>query len=518
MAEVAPRRLGLDPTLVLLLLCLAPQAMAARQRTGNIDVLVVLDESGSMKPIFQRVTAYIGDALVRGYLEPGDYLCILGFSDVPHVRVSQRLSSTHEKENLAQIVHDLNVVPQGYTDIGRALEETLRQLGHLADPSHQQVVLILTDGLNQPPRDSPYFSPLRPDTGRGLAPPSRFTDAFLAQVQRLASAGWRIHVVGIGLETDAKALAEALGAGHTVLREFNPQELEKGLGNFWDETINLTGLDPARREFLPGSELIVTARIRSASDRDREVHLRGVRVTKLTLLSAGGHMATAEPASVRVSPTTQRWAVPAHKEAAFEVRLALPEAFPAGDFTATLDFDQGSAVRFYPPQGTVSFHVPSFWERHASQVVLSSTALLTILAAGLLYRRRPLMVALVVDGQPPAESARPVRLGIAGFVSLGGGAADRFRIPGLPQKVALLERRAVGRFSLVSSKPELVPTILEYALGDTVEIRTGGAPADRLQVRFVRWKGRAAGPRPRTPLAPASPSTPRPPAGGIDFR
>ncbi len=91
-------------------------------------MFLVLDESGSMKPIFSKVTAFVADALVRDYLEPGDYLCVIGFSSEARIRVSQRLSSEAEKENLSELVRTLNVVPQGYTDMGRSLEEALKQL------------------------------------------------------------------------------------------------------------------------------------------------------------------------------------------------------------------------------------------------------------------------------------------------------------------------------------------------------------------------------------------------------
>lgn len=502
---------------VLLAVGLPPAARAARERTGSLDVFVVLDESGSMKPIFGRVTTYLADALVRGYLAPGDYLCLLGFSDLPHVRASQRLASEAEKENLARIVGEMNVVPQGYTDMGRALEELLLQLEALADPSHEQVVLILTDGLNQPPRDSPYFNPARADTGRGLAPPSRFGERFLVQVRRLAEKGYRIHVVGIGLETDARTLADALGSGYTILRAFDPQELQAGLAGFWDDTIDLVGAAPAARAWRPGQEVSVQVRIRSTSDKERAVQLRGAAVSRLERLAAVG-TAAPEASGIRVSLVADRWPAPPRQETSQEVRVALPEGFPAGDFRAILAFDQASAVRFYPPEAELTFHVPSWWERHGTALVLAMVAAGGLLMAALVYRRRPIAVGLVVEGHAPAEAAKPVRLAISSTASVGGGATDRLRIAGLPPKAATLERRTVDRFALLSTRPELLPTLPEYALGDPVEVRTGGGPEGRLVVRFVRAAGRKPARRTRPQTQPAVSSRPPQPPGGVDFR
>jgi hypothetical protein len=461
-----------------------------------------------MKPIFSRVTAYLAEALVRDYLEPGDYLCLIGFSDAPHVRVSQRIAVPAEKENLVGIVGRLNVVPQGFTDMGRALEEAGRQLDRLADPSHEQAILILTDGLNQPPRDSPYFDPVRPDTGSGLPPTSGFNARFLDQVQRLAGKGWRIHVVGIGTDTDARKLADALGAGHTIVRDFNGDELRAGLARFWDDALNLAGIDQPQRSCAPGEALPARVRIRSASDQDREIRLRGARVAGVTsaVTSTG---IDAPPLTVALA--SLRWPVAARREAAFDLSLALPNGFPAGDYRATVVFDQESAIKFYPPRVDLSFHVSSFWERQGTKVLAVSAGIVLAALVVVRHRRRPIPVALAADGEAEA-AGKPVPFRIATACSVGGGAADRFRVPGLPAKVAVLERRGVDRFALLSSRPELLPTVPEYTLGDPVEVRPSTGAAERRVIRFVRWHRRARA-RSRTPVHRAPP-----PAGSVDFR
>jgi Mg-chelatase subunit ChlD len=503
------------------LLGLPPRpALAARERTGSLDAFVVLDESGSMKPIFERVTAFLADALVRDYLEPEDYLCLIGFSDAPCVRVSQRVSSPAEKENLAAIVKSLNVVPQGYTDMGRALEKTLLELERLADPSHQQVILILTDGLNQPPRDSVYYDPIRPDGGAGLAPPSGFGARFKEQVARLAAKGYRVHVVGIGSETDAQRLAEALGAGYTLLARFDADELRRGLGRFWDETVNLVAVDAPAEPWRPGSRVSLAVRLQSTCEKEREVRLGAGRIASLTRLTPGGPAgAVPDPAALAVTLATTRLSVPARQDVAFEAAIDLPRGFPSGDYRATIAFEQRSAVRFYPPQAEIGFHVPSFWEMYGRRIVVALAAAAALLVVGVLYRRRAIGVGVIVEGDPAAAAPRPVRFAIGVACSVGGSATDRFRIAGLPPKVAILERRSVDRFALISSHVDVIPTVPEYRLGDPVEIRLGRAPEDRRVARFTRAKARPPSvrvrpPRPARPSAPASGGTP----GGIDFR
>jgi hypothetical protein len=172
-------------------------------------------------------------------------------------------------------------------------------------------------------------------------------------------------------------------------------------------------------------------------------------------------------------------------------------------------------VRFYPPRGEIAFHVSSSWERHGRAVVVSSAGFLLLLAAGLVHRRRPIPVRMLIEGDAASAAAKPVRAGIGAAFSIGGGATDRFRIPGLPQKAALFERRSVGRFAIVSAKPELVPTLLEYALGEPVEVRTEDSSERRI-VRFVRGSGGGAAPS-RTP-PPRPRRAPVAEDQGVDFR
>jgi len=491
------------------LLALAPYpALAARERAGNVDVFLVLDESGSMKPIFSKVTTFVADALVRDYLEPGDYLCVIGFSSESRIRVSQRLSSEAEKENLGELVRTLNVVPQGYTDLGRALEEAIAQLERLSDPSHQQVVLILTDGVNHPPRESAYFAPVKRDTGKGLPPTSDFNERFLAQVKSLSDLGFRTHVVGIGKVTDAQKLGEALGAEYTLLKEFNSEELAKGLSRFWDDTINLADLSGPDEPCLPGGEMALEVHLQSTSEQEREVHVEVVSVSGLKRLAAGA--ASESLLATATLGGESRWALLPRQQGSFAIRVALPPDFPSGDFEASLSFDQTSAVKFYPPEASFTFHVPSFWERYGLTLGGGVTAL-AFGATGLVFhRRRPIPVTMVVEGE--AQSMRPVPFRIHGHSSVGGGASDRFRLVGLPQKVAVLERRSVDSFALVSSKPDLVPTLPEYTLGDAVELRT--VEGQRKVVRFVRFRKKATPVKSR----PVPSATKHTSDRGVDFR
>jgi Mg-chelatase subunit ChlD len=508
---VGARRSILVLTSLAVFISFSAPPIEARERVGHVDVFIMLDESGSMKPVFGKVTTFIAEALVRDYLEPGDYLCVVGFGDAPRVRVSQRLGSKAEKGNLVEIVSGLNVVPEGHTDMGRALEATARQIETLSHPAHQPIVLVITDGLNQPPRDSPYFSPVRADRGGGFAPPSGFNAAFLEQARRYEARGYKIHVVGIGLETDAAGLARALNGSHTILRTFQIDELRRALAGFWDETISLVALEYPDGGFRAGATVPLRARLRSSTDKDGAIIVSDVSIARLER-SFGGAVQQMPPEDFHFDLAQNEWAMPARGETLFDVGLTLPRRVIPGDYTATVVFGQESAVRFYPPQAAIAFHVPSFWELHGLKVVVSVLLAIAVLVGAILHRRRPVGVVIAIEGETAATPPRPVRIAIGHAFPIGGGATDRFRVPGLPQRVAVLERRSVERFSILSSKPEIMPTVPEYGLGDPVDVR-GDV---RRTVRFVRAGRRRGRPRPQRPR-PARADVKRAP-GGIEFR
>jgi hypothetical protein len=253
--------------------------------------------------------------------------------------------------------------------------------------------------------------------------------------------------------------------------------------------------------------LSLELRLQSTSELEREVHVGGV-ILLLKRLAAG---AAPESFHADVSlPETGRIAFAPRGQGTFAFRVILPDDFPSGDFEGSLAFEQTSAVKFYPPEASFTFHVPSFWERYGLALSGGAATLGLGVVGVLLHRRRPIPVTMVVEGDE--TPARPVPFRIHGHASVGGGATDRFRIVGLPQKIAVFERRSVDSFALVSSQPEIVSTVLEYTLGDAVEVRS--ADGGRKVVRFVR-SGRKASPvKPRV-----VPSAPRPSSeGGVDFR
>ena len=123
--------------------------------------VIVIDMSGSMKTngyflvVRRAVSSFVSS------LPTGDYLSILGFNrTTSRLIVPQRLQDN--RADLIELVDSLqeptpkqSTAPEQYTDIGKALEETIREL-RAPEAPRLQFVFFMTDGIHDPGPDSKY--------------------------------------------------------------------------------------------------------------------------------------------------------------------------------------------------------------------------------------------------------------------------------------------------------------------------------------------------------------------------
>jgi hypothetical protein len=167
---------------------------------GKRDVFVIFDVSGSMniENRFNNVKDYLEKDVIGSVLRNGDTLTLIEFGDKPREVLSRTLGSDSDRRSLIETIRSLKA-DDNFTDIGTAMEMLFDVLSKKSDSSARQLVLFITDGKNTPPRTSPYY-------GKDLAVDERFRDIG----QKISKGGWFLYVIGIGGETDAKKIAEAV--------------------------------------------------------------------------------------------------------------------------------------------------------------------------------------------------------------------------------------------------------------------------------------------------------------------
>ena len=195
----------------------------ADERTEPIDVFIVLDKSLSMVEEIDAVTDYVNDEIVNGILRPdlGDYILIIQFFGEAKTLLSMDVQTDFDVKEIKTIVREIHADGY-YTDIGNALDALNVRLTNHPETGRRKYLLLITDGVQEAPPRSAYYS----EDGS-------FNHRFLENTKTIQKEGWKIHILGIGQETATKEVAEALGGTYTEVSE-NPskEELKKSTKKF----------------------------------------------------------------------------------------------------------------------------------------------------------------------------------------------------------------------------------------------------------------------------------------------
>jgi hypothetical protein len=164
------------------------------------DVFVILDVSGSMvnRNIFPNVREYLDKEVIGELLKNGDTFTLITFGDYAAEQFSRTVNSNADRDSIRA---DLAEIKPNHdnTDIGMAMEKLAEVLERREQSGVRRIILFITDGLNVPPPSSPYY-------GKDLAMDERFQSLG----EKISQEGWFLYVIGIGGQTDAQTIADAV--------------------------------------------------------------------------------------------------------------------------------------------------------------------------------------------------------------------------------------------------------------------------------------------------------------------
>lgn len=185
-------------SLVVSLLLVHPLGrLTAGEDKGNLNLVLIVDTSESMRgaggaaDIFGKVLRTCNE--IAGELKPGDTVTLISFDEAPRTLPTVTLYGEAEKRRVTEAIHAL-AAEGNWTFTSMALAEGLEEAAYLEQnyPNHRQVVVVLTDGRNNPP-------PSKRDAGPTLREVTR----------PYAGKPWYVFQVQLGPEIDAE-LEDAL--------------------------------------------------------------------------------------------------------------------------------------------------------------------------------------------------------------------------------------------------------------------------------------------------------------------
>lgn len=171
------------------------QEVAAAQQSSQIDAMLVVDASNSMK---KSDPNKIGNEAMKMFIDmlsvKGDKVGIISYTDqIQREKALLEIQSAADKEDLKQFIDQLD--RGAYTDTAVGIKEAVKVLQQGADPTHEPMIVLLADGNND----------LNEATGRTDKESTQELDQAIADANKSG-----IPVYTIGLNADGKLNKEAL--------------------------------------------------------------------------------------------------------------------------------------------------------------------------------------------------------------------------------------------------------------------------------------------------------------------
>jgi hypothetical protein len=407
------------------------------------DVIVLLDVSQSALPYFQDVTDYVVSSVVEDYLRLGDTFHLLSFGETTQVEVAQRISTEADVKSVLGRLY-LLVPLARYTDFVGALGYLDQYVSDLPE-SRRKVIVIITDGVHNPPPSSPTFGMSSDQAAAEIE----------AEASKIRANGWPVHIIQLPFpkpgEPGAPAASSPESKGKSLL-DVAAKALSAEVSDYSKEGKT----DLARRSLsLPSAEFpgplgkrdyafSFPLKISNGSDSSVGLELDRVRLgdsdilrDKVFLTLQGGHSGT------------------------MEIPVLLPDSLPLGDARLQVSLHFGNGIRVSPDTGVLELTLArsplGALLRSGARIALFAVVLVLVLAAilgiALILRRMPKraeepVAAAVLQAEAGAtgssassqaqRTAAPVH---AATVSPAAGAARRVA-PGLPQPQTLDRREA----------------------------------------------------------------------------
>ncbi len=164
----------------------------------DIDLVVMIDTSESMFPYYNDVVNYMIQDILKKELHYGDIFHLLSFSTIPETEITTKITGTTGIEEILKRLIILQPLGK-FTDLIKALNYLYQYVKELPT-ERKKVIILITDGINDPPPGSPYYGLSEKEVLKKLKNIS----------EQIRKEGWTFHIVQMPLNREiAKSKTQA---------------------------------------------------------------------------------------------------------------------------------------------------------------------------------------------------------------------------------------------------------------------------------------------------------------------
>ena len=367
--------------------------------SAGADVIVLMDASGTILPWFDQINNRILPDVTRKFVRQGDTFHLVSFNSRVNLEIVQPV---HTEADVSRIVSRfLLLYPLGQnSDFLSGLQYTWQYASSL-DQQQKKIVIIVSDGIFNPPASSPY---------------SGFTNeqvkSELSQIARkIRGAGWNVYYIKLPFPESAtiKSLDGTLLSGITAKDGGTAGSQDgstSGKAEYYDVSSDFTESLNIPRSEVTGSDMPIDfvdtvfampevafpedlgregrfftlpLKIRNTSDEEVNLELTGVYCNDVDVLE--------KKAFLSLSPGSR---------GTLRAPIALPDTMTPGEYSLPLSLRFSDNMRVIPQSGIVrivltSYSVTSFLRTGgyiAYAAILVVIALILIVAVFLIIARR----------------------------------------------------------------------------------------------------------------------------------
>ena len=394
----------------------------ADTRKGNIDVIIALDKSLSMENKIGAVKEWVNSYIIDQLLIPGDYFVVVAFYGKADVIISQTVKDDADKQALKKQISQIRGNGR-FTDIGNALDVLKAQVALREADSKEKYILLLTDGIQEAPPGSKYYSK-----------DGKFNHEFLANTKTIQEKGWKVMVLGLGTDTAARDLATELkGSYKEVANNPTTSSLTQQAGSLFSEITVQGGVHVGPVSNTGSGHATFTLKA-SGLPTDSQI----------TVNSATAHVGTRDVSGILPKPYT--FTVKKDGPTDVSIPLQFPTDLPQG--SGTLSFAFSSAERFSPADVPITFTIQNWIQSNLYLIGGAILVLLIIVALVVVLIRRlagggPMQFSVLIEDEPVGDT--PVALGAGREIFLN-------ELSGAFSLVGRRNAKSLARFSVKDGK------------------------------------------------------------------
>ncbi len=298
----------------------------------EIDTIVLLDTSESMFTYFDSSIDYLIKDIIRNQLKQGDTFHLLTFDSKPQYEISRKLKGNSDIEDILSRI--LLLQPLGkYTDLIAALVYLTEYTKDLSLGSRKKI-LILTDGIHDPPPDSIYND----------------KDSIPEKIKEITGnmirQGWDVSLIRFPLQknTLTDGNSSNLKFGTDVFEELSKDLNTKIIPYDSDNTVMSHKATGAPLIIFPDKigkvkkEFTIPFKITNYSMQPIQVKLKGIDWDGFELLK--------NEVSLKLEPESS---------AILNAPVKLKNNMEHGTYTIPLTLEFSDDIRPYPRNGTITF-------------------------------------------------------------------------------------------------------------------------------------------------------------------